>query len=100
MARRRIAARQARGRRDGIDPTRPETPSAAAVAAVDAVAPSSPPERKGCRLLAHVEDEIETRGKGVPRLGHPHHQLAAEQAVAPVHRLVRKVELRGENALL
>src|SRR5947207_3061615 len=60
----------------------------------------SPANERPWRLLAHVEDEIEPRGKRVPRLGRSHHQLAAEQAVAPVHRLVREIELGREHALL
>jgi hypothetical protein len=51
-------------------------------------------------VLAHVEHEIEPRREVVASVGHSHHQLAAEQAVTPVRRLVRKIELRGEHALL
>src|SRR5262249_11667385 len=51
-------------------------------------------------VLAHVEHEIEPCGEPVAGLRHSHHQLAAEQSVAAVHRLVRKVELSGEHASL
>src|SRR5205823_14890840 len=42
-------------------------------------------------------EQIEPRGEAVAGLGHAHHQLAAEQAVAAVHRLVGKIELGGEH---
>src|SRR5262249_57111805 len=58
------------------------------------------PDRKGWGVLAHVEHKIEPRDEAVTSLGHSHHQLAAEQSVAAVHRLVRKIELGGEHALL
>src|SRR5262245_7748475 len=51
-------------------------------------------------VLAHVEHKIEPREEPVAGLGHSHHQLAAEQSVAAVHRLVWKIELGGEHALL
>src|SRR5262252_7162463 len=54
----------------------------------------------GIGTLAHVEHEIEPCGEGALGLGHAHLQLAAEQSVATVHRLVRKIELGGEHALL
>src|SRR5215467_7550727 len=47
--------------------------------------------------LADVEHEIEARGKAVAGLGHAHHELAAKEAVAAVHRLVREIELGGEQ---
>src|SRR5712691_11382327 len=47
--------------------------------------------------LAHIEHEIEARGEAVAGLGHAHHELAAEEAVAAVHRLVREIELSGEH---
>src|SRR5215471_10063739 len=47
--------------------------------------------------LPHVEHEIEPRGKAVAGIGHAHHQLAAKEAVAAVRRLVREIELRGEQ---
>src|SRR4029077_3235136 len=59
-----------------------------------------PANERPWRLLAHVEDEIEPRGKRVPRLGRSHHQLADGQAVAPAHRLLREIELGREHALL
>src|SRR5215467_9526429 len=103
MAPHRRAARRAPARRDEIDPTRRETPFVAAVAAaaaaLDAVAPCSPP-RTEKSFLAHVEHEIEPRGEAVPGLGHSHQELAAKEAIAPVHRLVRKIELGREQALL
>src|SRR5215472_18423313 len=58
------------------------------------------PDRKGWDVLAHVEHKIEPRDEPVTSLGHSHHQLAAEQSVAAVHRLIRKIELGGEHALL
>src|SRR6516164_3260157 len=54
----------------------------------------------GIGTLAHVEHEIEPRGEDALGLGHAHHQLAAEQSIAAVHRLIRKIELSGEHALL
>src|SRR5262245_63739563 len=51
-------------------------------------------------VLAHVEHKIKPRDEPVTGLGHSHYQLAAEQSVAAVHRLVRKIELGGEHALL
>src|SRR5215472_9127624 len=54
----------------------------------------------GIGTLAHVEHEIEPCGEPVAGLRHSHYQLAAEQSVAAVHRLVRKVELSGEHASL
>src|SRR5262249_9954323 len=54
----------------------------------------------GKSLLAHVEHEIEPRGEAVPGLGHSHQKLAAKEAIAPVHRLVRKIELGREEPLL
>src|SRR5262245_57798713 len=59
-----------------------------------------PNRKRAGGLLAHVEHEIEPCGEPVPSLRHSHHQLAAEQPVAAVHRLVRKVELSGEHASL
>src|SRR5215471_6345053 len=56
------------------------------------------PTGKGWDLLAHVEHEIEPRSEPVAGLRHSHHQLAAEQSVTAVHRLVRKVELGGKHA--
>src|SRR5262249_42594950 len=47
--------------------------------------------------LAQVEDEIEARGQAVAGVGHAHHQLAAEQAVAGVGRLVGEIKLGGEH---
>src|SRR5262249_62245001 len=98
--RRRRAATRARAHRDGIDPTRPERLSAAAAWVARAVAPSFSPTRKGWGVLAHVEHEIEPCGEGALGLGHAHHQLAAEQAVATVHRLLPQVKARRKQAPL
>src|SRR5262245_22704991 len=54
----------------------------------------------GIGTLAHVEHKIEPRDEPIAGLGHSHHQFAAEQSVAAVHRLVWKIELGGEHALL
>src|SRR5262249_47502320 len=54
----------------------------------------------GIGTLAHVEHKIEPRGEPIAGLGRSHHQLAAEESVAAVHWLVRKIELSGEHALL
>jgi hypothetical protein len=48
--------------------------------------------------IGDIEHKIEPRGEPVAGLRHSHHQLAAEQSVAAVHRLVWKVELSGEHA--
>src|ERR1700758_5551290 len=59
-----------------------------------------PKRKRAGGLLAHVEHEIEPCGEPVAGLRHSHHQLAAEQTVAAVHRLVRGVELGGGHASL
>src|SRR4029453_17343122 len=51
-------------------------------------------------VLAHIDNEIEPGSETVAGLGHVHHQFTAEQTVAPVRRLVGKIELGGEHTLL
>src|SRR5260370_40031270 len=47
--------------------------------------------------LPHVEDKIEARREALARFCHAQHQIATEQAIAPVRGLVGKIELRGEH---
>src|SRR6476660_8549483 len=49
------------------------------------------------RILAMVEHEIEPGVEFAVHLRDPHQQLLAKQAVAAVHRLVREIELRGQQ---
>ena len=91
------AARREHTHRDGIDPTRPKAFCGCGCACSSGCAIVFPDWNWG--VLAHVEHEIEPRREPVAGLGHSHHQLAAEQSVAAVHRLVRKIELGGEHAL-
>src|SRR3954469_25356075 len=47
-----------------------------------------------------IKDEGELGGESVSGFGHAHHQLAPEQTITAVARLVRKVQLGGEHRLL
>src|SRR5262245_5531453 len=51
----------------------------------------------GLASSLQVEHEIEPGRKTVARLRHAHRQFAAVEAVAGVLRLVREIELRGEQ---
>src|SRR5262245_7383774 len=48
--------------------------------------------------LPHVEHEVEASGETAAGLGDLHQKLTAEQAIAAVLGLARKVELRGEQS--
>jgi hypothetical protein len=47
--------------------------------------------------LLHVEDKIEARCEAVWGFRYSHHQVAAEQAIALVGRLIGKIELRRKH---
>src|SRR5437763_3681632 len=55
------------------------------------------PGGQSLAALSNVENEIEPRSKPVARFRHAHQQLGAEQAIAAVHRLVWKIQLRREQ---
>src|SRR5439155_17226111 len=79
---------------------RPGTLCAVAVAVVAAVAASAHSGWQADPSLPHVEDEIEARGGAAGGFCHAHHQLATEQAVAPIGGLVGKIELGREQRSL
>src|SRR5262245_53340836 len=88
---------QAPARRDETGPTKQETVSAAADPTSRYRAPDIL-QSDSSAALTWIDHKIESSRKPARRLGRPHHQFLAEQWIAPVFLLARKIKLRRQDA--